>query len=543
MRALYLHIEHERGGDVHALNGADVLGELVLLLILDRIEAHGKVVGDVLAQIPDAVEVAQEALADLAADELGELGVAQAEPAARRDAVRHVHDAVGVLFVPCAEEVAAQDLAVDLRDAVHLARHIDGEICHAGAAVADDVQSRAGQLALQPLLDLLEDVADLGHDAAQEIHVPALERFAHDGVVRVGKDAARDVKGAVKVEALRHEQADELGDGHGGVRIVELHGGELAEAVQIAVAGRLVGAQNVLQRGAREEVLLLDAQALALARGVVRVEHARDVLGAVFLREGALVVLPVEGIKVELPLGFALPQAQRGHIVGLVADDRRVVRHGEHGLVGKAHLHGVLLAAIAPRVAELLPVVGGLLLRAVFKALLEKAEAVAQTVAAQRHAAGGGAVHIARGETAEAAVAERRVFDLLEAREVDTALGKGAAHFVENAEIEEVAVHEPPDEIFGGEIKRLALSGAAGAGLGPVVCHGDHHRAAERVVQMLGRGLGETLVLIVLEQRFGRVQQILRGIHHTLFSTLSSGFQAFWKRFQATENIIPDSSL
>jgi hypothetical protein len=40
-------------------------------------------------------------------------------------------------------------------------------------------------------------------------------------------------------------------------------------------------AQDVLQAGGDEEVLLLDAELLALLRGVVRVQHARDVLGLV----------------------------------------------------------------------------------------------------------------------------------------------------------------------------------------------------------------------------------------------------------------------
>ena len=202
----------------------------------------------------------------------------------------------------------------------------------------------------------------------------------------------------------------------------------------------------------------------------------------------------------------------------MVADDRRIVRHGKHRLIGKAHLYGVLLAAEAPGIAVLLPVVGGFLLCAVFKALLEETEAVAQTVAAQRHAAGGGAVHIARGETAKAAVAESRVLDLLKAGKIDAALGERPAHLVENAEIEEVIVYEPPDKIFGGEIKRLALPGAAGAGLGPVVPHRDHHRPAKGVVQMLWRRLAQTLVLIIFQQRFRSIQKILRGIDHCSLS-------------------------
>ena len=66
-----------------------------------------------------------------------------------------------------------------------------------------------------------------------------------------------------------------------------------------------------------EEVLLLDAQTLALDGAVVRVEDAGDVLGAVFLGERALVILRVERVKVELLLGLALPETERCDVVGI----------------------------------------------------------------------------------------------------------------------------------------------------------------------------------------------------------------------------------
>lgn len=178
MRALDLHIEHKLLGNVHALRGADVRGELALLLQLDGVEEHGELVAHVLAQIADAVKITQEALADLGADELGELRVAETEPAARRDAVCNVHDAAGVFLVPRAEEIVPEDLAVDLRNAVHLAGHIHRKVGHARLIIADDVEIRAGELLLQALFDLYENVADLRHNTAQKIHIPALERFA-----------------------------------------------------------------------------------------------------------------------------------------------------------------------------------------------------------------------------------------------------------------------------------------------------------------------------------------------------------------------------
>ena len=206
MRTLDLHVEHKFLGNVHALGFADVRGELALFLQLDGVEEHGELVVHMLAQIPDAVKIAQEPFADFRADKLGKLRVAEPQPAARRDAVRDVNDAARVFLVPRAEKVVPEDLAVDLRNAVHLAGHIHRKIGHARLIIANDMEIFAGELLLQPLLDLHENIADLRYDAAQKVHIPALERLAHNGVVRIGEHAARDVKGTVKVDALGHEQ-------------------------------------------------------------------------------------------------------------------------------------------------------------------------------------------------------------------------------------------------------------------------------------------------------------------------------------------------
>ena len=60
----------------------------------------------------------------------------------------------------------------------------------------------------------------------------------------------------------------------------------------------------------------------------------------------------------------------------------------------------------------------------------------------------------------------------------------------------------------------VALSGAAGAGFGPVVPHRDHYRPPESVVEVLGRGLAQALVLVIFQQRFRGAQKILRRINH-----------------------------
>ena len=176
----------------------------------------------------------------------------------------------------------------------------------------------------------------------------------------------------------------------------------------------------------------------------------------------------------------------------------------------------MLLPTIAPGIAVFCPVVGHLPLRPVFKRLLEQAETVAQAVAAQRDPAGDRAVQIAGRQTAQAAVAQRRVLDLLQTGQVDPLPGEGIFHFVQDAEIEKVVVYQPADQIFGRKIKSLPFAQPERTGFGPVVAHGQHHRAGQRVVQVLGGRLVQPFILIVFQKRLCVVEYILRRVYHTV---------------------------
>ena len=68
----------------------------MLLRLLYGEEALAQIVVDVRAQLIQLVQVRQEAVADLFADQLRQLGVAQAQPAALRDAVGLVLETVGI---------------------------------------------------------------------------------------------------------------------------------------------------------------------------------------------------------------------------------------------------------------------------------------------------------------------------------------------------------------------------------------------------------------------------------------------------------------
>ena len=87
---------------------------------------------------------------------------------------------------------------------------------------------------------------------------------------------------------------------------------------------------DVGDRAGDEEVLLLEAQRLALVALIVRVEDLRDVLGVDLLLDRAAEVALVEELQVEVARRARRPQAQRVRGVRSVADDERVVGQPDH---------------------------------------------------------------------------------------------------------------------------------------------------------------------------------------------------------------------
>ena len=94
----------------------------------------------------------------------------------------------------------------------------------------------------------------------EQAHRPLLERLGKNRVVSVGDHGAYDGHGLVKLDAmLGGEQANELGDDHGGVRVVNLDHGVVGQIVQVAAA--LDGLVDQELGGvAHHEVLLIDAK-------------------------------------------------------------------------------------------------------------------------------------------------------------------------------------------------------------------------------------------------------------------------------------------
>ena len=466
------------------------------------------------------------------AHEAVELRVALAEPAAVVDAVRDVGELLWLELADVAEEVVLEYVAVQAGDAVY---HVAGREAHIGhvdlAALDDGVAGNPGVVAVElggelgapAAVNLADNLEDARHEALHQALRPGLEGLGHYRVVRVGHAVADDVPGLIPAQAvLVHEDAHELGDNERRVRVVNVDNVVLGEGAHVAPGAAMV-ADDVLRGGGDEEVLLLEAQGLALHVVVGGVEHLGDDLGQGALLHALYVLALGEAVHIEAVGAVGLPEAQGVDLAAAEAGDEHIARDGEDGVVvlelgvavaevvpvlldaaAEANLDRVLIAGDEPALGGALPVVGDLGLAAVDYPLAEHAELVAQGVAGGLDALSGHAVHIAGGEAAQAAVAEARVG--LELKDV----GGVAAHVLEradervrDAEVEGVLHQAAAHEELHGEVVDLFIGRFRLFG-GQEPAHNlayDHGRGLEYLlVGGLPAGHAEVAAKLILER-------------------------------------------
>ena len=151
----------------------------------------------------------------------------------------------------------------------------------------------------QRAVDQVDDLQVPRQQPLEERDRPDLERLGQQRVVGVREHAARDGPRALPVDlVLVDQQPHQLGDRERRVRVVQLDRDRVGQRIEAAAFGEVLR-EHVLQARADEEVLLLEAQFLALRRGVVRVEDARDVLGVDLLVRRLVVPARVEQLDVE----------------------------------------------------------------------------------------------------------------------------------------------------------------------------------------------------------------------------------------------------
>jgi hypothetical protein len=254
-------------------------------------------------------------------NKLRQARIAQHHPAPRRHAIGLVAEFLRPQVVKIAQHVALEQFGVQFGDAVDRVTAGGGEVRHAHEARPVLVDQRHARQALvvaeesdphlvqEPGVDLVDDFQVPRQHAAEQVQRPALQRLGQQRVVGIGEGLARDAPGQVPVE--RHfvdQQPHQFGHRDRRMGVVELHCEFLVEALRRDLL-HPVDAQHVLQRTGDKEVLLLQAQLLALDLLVIRIQHLGDVLRGDLLVDRAPVIAAVEGGEIERLGRLGTPQA------------------------------------------------------------------------------------------------------------------------------------------------------------------------------------------------------------------------------------------
>ncbi len=143
VNALHLYIEHRVRIQHDARALARDRRQVALVRALDVSPALLKrtVVGEPL-QLAQPLEVAHPALADRIADEAGEAGIGQSEPASRGDAVGLVAEFLGSQVVEILQHVLFQQLRMQGRDTIDRVASHAREVRHAHIARSALVDQR-----------------------------------------------------------------------------------------------------------------------------------------------------------------------------------------------------------------------------------------------------------------------------------------------------------------------------------------------------------------------------------------------------------------
>ena len=451
--ALDLDVDDGVGGNGHALLERHELAHDDLGLDLGGGQAlkNVLVVGELgeFAQIAGAAPVGANHIVEQA----GERGIGPMDPAAEGDAVGLVGELLGIDLVKRMKLGVLQDLGVEGGYAVDGEAKVDVHVGHVdGIVFVDNGDARVIVLGLRDLIELDDNVGDGRGDLPQAGERPLLERLGKNRVVSVGDHGAYDGHGLVKLDVvLGGEQANELGDDHGGVRVVNLDHGVVGQIVQVAAA--LDGlVDQELGCVAHHEVFLVDAKQAALLVGIVGVEEQGEVLGDLGLVE-------VDGAAGDQAVVDARQVEQAQAVLGGLA----VARHvdvDELGGNGKiAELNSVGAVVIDQDILLAEPLVGDGLLLIVDKALTEQAVMVVEAHPVAGQAQRGDGIQKARGQAAQATVAERRLdLKLLNLIEVVACGGELVLNLAIDTEVDHVVDEQLADQEFGGDVIELFLA-------------------------------------------------------------------------------------
>ena len=315
------------------------------------------------------------------------------------------------------------------------------------------------------------------------------------------------------------------------MRVIDVHADLFGQQVPGSAVELLEVADHVLQGRGGEEVLLLQAEQLALVVVVLGVEDVGDGLSQLLLLGGLDVLAAAEGAQVHALGGAGAPQAQAVHGGGVVADEGHVVGHSLDGVVAdvaedhaalllghlnmavEVHLAGVLHHGHFPHVAVAQPVVGQLDLLAVDDLLAEQAVLIADGAAHGGQIQGRQGIHEAGSQTAQAAVAQRGFGLFLQhGVDVDAQLVDGGLVLLGGTQVQDIGVQAAAhQELHRQVVQALVVIGLA-------LLAGDHpllhdlvaDGGSQRTVDLRVGGFLQRAAIVTLElANDGRLDGVL----------------------------------
>ena len=487
VQPLDLHIEDRLRRHLQTSTfGADHRRQILFVGTLDRHEflLEARIVRP-LFELAELLQIAHPARAQPVRDHPRQPRIALQQPPARRDPVGLVVEFAREQGVELREEIAPQQLGVQRRHAVDGVRGRHGEVRHTHHLVAVLLDQGAGplfQIVPRPLLlaghhqlriDFKDELEVARQDPLKQGHTPSFECLRQQRVIRVTERPRDDRPGLLPRQTVFVDQdAQQLHDGDGRMRVVELDGNLVREVVPGICRLFSVAADDVPERTGDEEILLHQTQLPSVLRLVVWIQNLGDGFPHRLLPDRFDITTLIEGREVELLGGLGRPEAEEIHGRGAVPGNGNVVGHPEQGLrVGPARprfarpvgdlLHlAVELDSLCifgaddlPRIAEDDPVVRVLHLLAIDELLFEQAVFVMDAVADRRIVVRGKRIQEARRETTKSAVPQRHVFlSVAQRREIQAEIAHRRHDGFRQAGAMEIGLQQAAHEILQREV-------------------------------------------------------------------------------------------
>ena len=488
MNALYLHIKHGVNLDADLVVSQHILSQGTLsgtLYLIDGLQ-ESRVV-HILVQLLHHPGVASPGPGQLVVNNVCQVVVGTDHPAAMGNAVGLVVELLREVLVEILQGAFLQDVGVETCHAVYAEGAYHCQACHVNLAILQDRQLTHQLLIVRVLgtyfieeaaVDFVDNHVDTRQQLLKELPVPLLQCLRQNGVVGVCHGISGNIPGIIPFHAIIiNEHAHQLGNCYSRMGIINLDADLVSKAVQVIMSLHVV-AHDALHAGRYKEILLNQAQPLALVGAILRIEELSDLVDVVPVLLTLLDFLIGQGSIVrEILSCLCIPQAQGIYGAVLVADNRHIIRHSSYlgialmhssrctvivdahiRLTIKANLYGLVWLPELPGKAISQPVIRNLYLLVVDDLLLKEAVLVTDTATMSRQAQRSHGIHEAGCQTAKAAVAETCIRLLgIEIIQIKIQLLQHSLQSVLQIKVNQVGIQETPQQELNGEIINLLL--------------------------------------------------------------------------------------